>query len=88
MVGDEGRAAAQEDFALAAALGAHSYPTLLLVKDGQAHLEGAMVALDRRETDCGRITREPGFVTQPSDCVGAPRHNVGHVHGQRQLLDA
>lgn len=37
MVGDEGRAAAQKDFALAAALGAHSYPTLLLVKDGQVH---------------------------------------------------
>lgn len=52
MVGDEGRAAAQEDFAAAAALGVDSYPTLLLVKDGQVHklpgIGGSVEAMNER----------------------------------------
>ena len=52
MLGDESRAAAQADFALAAALGAHSYLTLLLVKDGQVRklpgIGGSVEAMNER----------------------------------------
>lgn len=37
LVNDEGRHAAEADFQLARSLGANTYPTLVLLKDGKAH---------------------------------------------------